>query len=52
MNRQNLQQKSGISSTIGTVQIMVKAMKIIRALNLRQKISNQAFVIIHIYILL
>ena len=32
-NRQNLQQKSGTTSTIKTVQAMVKAMKMVRVLN-------------------
>ena len=45
-NLQNLQQESGMLLMIRITQNMVKEMKMIQALNLKQKLLNQIFAII------
>ena len=40
MNLQNLQQESGISLMIKIIQAMVNEMKMMKAFNLKQKLSN------------
>ena len=52
MNLHNLKQKYGMAVMIKIIQNMVKKMKIIEALNLRQKVSNEVFVIIQMHIFL
>ena len=52
VNLQNLQQENGMSLMIKITQNMVKEMKMIEALNLKQKLLNQVFVIIQMYIFL
>ena len=44
--------KNGMSLIIKIIQNMVKEKKMIQALNLRQKLSNQVFVIIQMHIFL
>ena len=46
MNLQNLQQENGMLSVTKIAQNMVKEIKIIQALNLKQKLLIQVFVII------
>ena len=46
MNLQKWQQENDMLLTPKITQNMVKEMKMIQALNLRQKLSNQIFVII------
>ena len=52
VNLQNLQQENGMLLMIKITQNMVKEMKMIEALNLKQKLLNQVFVIIQMYIFL
>ena len=52
MNLQNLQQENGMSLMIKITQNMVKEMKMIQALSLRQKLSNHVFVIIQMHLFL
>ena len=52
INFQNLQQESGMLVTIRRTQNMGKETKMIPALNLKQKLSNQVFVIIQTHIFL
>ena len=52
INLQNLQQETGILSMIKITQNMVKEMKIVQPLNLKQMLLNQVFAIIHIHIFL
>ena len=52
MNLQNLQQEDDMLLIIKIAQNMVKEMKMIQALNLRQKLLNQVFVIIQMHIFL
>ena len=52
MNLQNLQQERGMSLMFKIGQIMVKEMEMMKALNLKQKLSNQVFVIIQMHIFL
>ena len=52
VNLQNVQRESGMLLMIKTTQNIVKKMKTIQALNLRQKSSNQIFVIIQMHIFL
>ena len=51
-DRQNLQQRNGMSFMIKMVQTMEKEIKMVQALNLRQKISNQVFAITQMQIFL
>ena len=48
----NFATKNGMSLMIKIIQNMVKEIKMIQALNLRQKLSNQVFVIIQMHIFL
>ena len=50
MNLQNLEQENGILSMIKITQTMVKEIKVVQPLNLKSKLLNQVFVIIHIHI--
>ena len=52
MNLQNLEQENGILSMIKITQTMVKEIKVVQPLNLKSKLLNQVFVIIHIRIFL
>ena len=52
MNLQNLQQENGMLLMIKITQNMVKEMKMIEALNLKQMLLNQVFVIIQMHIFL
>ena len=52
MNLQNLEQANGILSMIKITQTMVKEIKVVQPLNLKSKLLNQVFVIIHIHIFL
>ena len=52
MNLQNLQQESDISLMTKIRENMVKEMKMIPALNLKQKTSNQIFEIMQMHIFL
>ena len=52
MNLQNLQQENGVLLMTKITQNMVKEMKMIQALNLKQKLLNQVFVIIQMHIFL
>ena len=52
MNLQNLEQENGILSMIKITQTMVKEIKVVQPLNLKSKLLNQVFVIIHIHIFL
>ena len=52
MNFQSLQQESGMSLMIKIIHNMLKEIKMIQALNLKQKLLNQFFVIIQMYIFL
>ena len=52
MNPQNLEQENGILSMIKITQTMVKEIKVVQPLNLKSKLLNQVFVIIHIHIFL
>ena len=51
-NLQNLEQENGILSMIKITQTMVKEIKVVQPLNLKSKLLNQVFVIIHIRIFL
>ena len=52
MNLQNLQQENGTLLTTKIMDNMVKEMKMIQPLNLRQKLLNQIFVITQMHIFL
>ena len=52
MNLQNLEQENSILSMIKITQTMVKEIKVVQPLNLKSKLLNQVFVIIHIHIFL
>ena len=52
MNLQNLEQENSILSMIKITQTMVKKIKVVQPLNLKSKLLNQVFVIIHIHIFL
>ena len=52
MNLQNSEQESGMLSMIRITQNVVKKMEIIQALNLKQKLLNQVFVIIQMHVFL
>ena len=52
MKLQNFQQESGMSLMTKIIQNMIKKMKILQALNLKQKFLNQIFVIIEMHIFL
>ena len=52
MNLQNLQHKNGMLFIMKMLQAMVKEMKMVQALNLKQKILNQVFAIIQMHIFL
>ena len=52
MNLQNLEQENGILSMIKITQTMVKEIKVVQPLNLKSKLLNQVFVIIHTHIFL
>ena len=52
MNFQNLQQENGMLFMIKITQNKVKEMKIIQALSLKQKLSNQVFEVIQMHIFL
>ena len=52
MNLQNLEQENGILSMIKITQTMMKEIKVVQPLNLKSKLLNQVFVIIHIHIFL
>ena len=52
MNLQDLQQESSMSIMIKAKQNMVKEMKTIQALSLKQKLLSQVFVIIQMHIFL
>ena len=49
---QNLQQKNGMLLMTKITQNMLKEMKMIQTLNLRQNLLNQAFLIIQMHMLL
>ena len=49
---QNLQQKNSVSLMMKIILNTVKEMKMVQLLNLRQKLLNQAFVIIQEHIFL
>ena len=51
-NLQNLEQENGILSMIKITQTMMKEIKVVQPLNLKSKLLNQVFVIIHIHIFL
>ena len=50
MNLQNLPQENGMLLMIKITQTMVKEMKVVQSLNLKQKSLNQVFVIIQTHI--
>ena len=52
MNLQYLQQESGTLLMTKIMDNMVEGMKMIQSLNLKQKLLNQIFVIIQMYIFL
>ena len=52
VNLQNLRQEKDVSLMIRLIQNMVKEMKVIQALNLKQKLLNQIFVTIQMHIFL
>ena len=52
MNLQNLQQENGMLLMAKITQNMAKERKMIEALNLKQKLLNQVFVIIQMHIFL
>ena len=52
MKLQNFQEESGKLLIIKIIQNLVKEIKMIQALNLKQKLSNQSFVIIQMRIFL
>ena len=52
MSLQNLEQENSILSMIKITQTMVKEIKVVQPLNLKSKLLNQVFVIIHIHIFL
>ena len=52
MNLQNLQQENDTLLMPKTMENMVKEMKMIQPLNLKQKLLNQIFVIIQMHIFL
>ena len=50
MNLQNLKQKYGMPVMIKIIQNMVKKLEMIEALNLRQKVSNEVIIQMHIFL--
>ena len=52
MNLQDLQQENDMSLMIKITQNIVKEMKMIQALSLKQKLLNQVFVIVQMHIFL
>ena len=52
MNLKNLQQENGILLVIKIMDNMAEEMKMIQALNLKQKSLNQIFVTTHMHIFL